>query len=373
MYFKLIKNIIPFVISIPLFYIIGGDFNITLIGQEDQLFGVVFPISLVLLCLMIPICINNKKILLLLFAVFIHFGIIYGMALNYLHLNVWLYFLAYLTFRSLFLFETKERSSKIIIISIVTLYVVQFSLLIGDTILELEFKSLLTNTFKVYNYEQYFSISMALGLAIFVGISENKYNILNFALVAFMGAIHSGNSSAIVIIITILFCHYFVDIKKFEKIPRAMIFLFLIIFPVLTPFVLQIIFILLNIHQDEVELILNGRGAIWAEYYKLITIENLFYNDSFAKEVDSRSLPSVHNIFLYYIFTLNPFIGSIFYLLLIMSINKIHDLQIRFYVLLVICLAGTNLELITHPYFAIQLAFFTTLLRTNNYQRYFSK
>jgi hypothetical protein len=130
---------------------------------------------------------------------------------------------------------------------------------------------------------------------------------------------------------------------------------------------------LLNIDRNEADLILNGRATIWAEYLKLITLENLFYNDSFASDVDNFSLPSVHNIFFYYLFTLNPFIGTIFYLLLIISINKINDLTIRFYVLLVVCLAGINLELITHPYFAIQLAFVVAVLRADNNHKHFSK
>ncbi len=359
----IIKKITPVIISLPIFIISGIDFDISLIGQENNPLGIVFPVSLVFFCILMLAKILDRKIQLLLFIILIHASIINVAGLNYLGLSIWIYFLAYFTFCSIFASEPREFQIKIMANIVKTLAIVQVSVLVSSLIFDLGYGSLLNDAIVVYNYAQYFAISMALGLAIQIEISKNKFHTMGFALIAILGAIHSENSTAVALIVIILFFSIFLEFFELGKSLRVALVLIISIIPVITPFFVGVMMSVLNIDKSESELILNGRGAIWADYVNIISFENLFNNYSFTRDVERLSLPSVHNIFLNYFFTLTPIIGSILYVYLIISIIRIESRKIKFCALLVASLAGVNLELITHPYFAIQFALVTAILR----------
>jgi hypothetical protein len=364
-FLKAIKNVIPIIICIPIFFVGGLNFDISLIDASDEIFGLVFPLSLIILFIIIILNILNKTLLLIITFILFHACIIYVMELNYINLNVWLYFIAYIAFDSLYKNYTKEEKLNLIMRCALTLYLIQLAILISNIVFGLSYKILLVDALYVYNYEQYFSISMAIGLAGLAGISKNKYQTLNFSLVAFWGALHSNNSTAATLIFIIIFSRYFFDIKKIEKNLRAIIFLLVPIIPIVIPFIMGLMVNELSISSNEAELILNGRGAIWSDYINLINFENAFNPNHFSRIVESMGIASVHNIFLYYFFTLTPFLGGAIYIFLILNILKIFEIRTRFFILLIVCLAGLNLELITHPFFAIHLALVAALFKLN--------
>lgn len=361
---NIVKKAIPLIIATPLFIVIGPVVGFSLMKAEHVGVGIAIPLSLVLLVFLILSTLYNSKLLMLMIFISLHLALVYIKELNYLSLSVWVYFVAFFAFKQLFKYNIKDYKKIIMTSFIFSLYVMQFSLIVSDMIFGLSYKSFFTNEFYAYNYLQYFSISISLGLAVLVNIVKNKFYIFNYFLVGLIGAVHSENTTGFILILSIILIHYLFFNKRIGKSLDSVFVPILIALPIIVPLIVVGYVGLYSIDQSQAELIMNGRGFIWSQYANLINFNNFFLGDV-PSLAGAMNVASIHNLFFYYILTFTPFVGIVLYFLLVKSVVEIYDKKTRLYVLMTLMVAGINLELITHPFFSIQLAFVVALLNRN--------
>lgn len=360
----MLMNIAILFCSIPLFFSVTKSYEIIFYRGFDEAYSSIYfftaPLGLLIASFIALKNIKNKNVLFLFFIIIIHVLSIF--TINYdsfFHVSIWFFLLFFYSFKYEFKFVDYSQRKKIILINIYTLLAIQALIIFGDIFIKLEPSSLIVNEIKIYNYFQYYGISLVLFLAVVLGLfSERYFFVLTAVVINIIGALHSENNTALGLIFLLLALKYLEPIFKIFK----NFFLILIMtFPVVV-LGLVITYIQLNILSvDEMDLILGGRGAIWYEYYNEFTLKNMFIPMSFTT---TNTLRGAHNIFLHYIFVMGPFLAFLLYIFQLRVLTKT-NIQVRNYIVLVFCVSGVNLELVSNPYIAIQFAFVAAILQNN--------
>lgn len=357
-------NIAILFCSIPLFFSVTNSYAIIFSRSVDEAYSSAYfftaPLGLLIASFIALKNIKNKNVLFLFFIIIIHALVI--IIINYgslFYVSIWFFLLFFYSFKYEFKFISYLQRKKILLINIYTLLAIQALIIFGDIFIKLEPSSLIINEIKIYNYFQYYGISQVLFLAVVLGLfSERYFFVLTAVVINIIGALHSENNTALGLVFLLLLLKYLEPIFKILK----FFFLILIItFPIIV-LGLVIAYIQLNsLSVDEMNLILNGRGAIWYEYYNEFTLKNMFIPMSFTT---TGTLRGAHNIFLHYLFVLGPFLAILLYLFQLRVLAKT-NIQVRNYIILVFCVSGVNLELVSNPYIAIQFALIASILQNN--------
>lgn len=356
---SLIKKIFVIVISLPVFFVANLNYTLEVYGRDVGVGGVIFPAALFAIVPLVLMNITTLGVYVLCILACVNLFIVIWLGANYLNLAVWFYFIIYMAFRMWFQNVNTEDRHKLAIVHIRAVLLIQLIVLIGNVFLHTEYTSLVLDYVKLYNYEQYFAISMALVLALVLGLySKNKLLVLIAAGLSFSGAVHSKNTTAMILVPFLLVLRYVFDIGKVGGQLRVLYAMFTTTLPIIVPVFIGVFIGGGGFQVAEMELILNGRGAIWVEYFRAFSIENLILPFIYYGKTISVA---PHNIFMNYAILVSPVMGLLMYVCLIASIWRIGEIRLRFYVLTVVCFSGVNLELVTHPYFSIQLAFIVVL------------
>lgn len=283
---------------------------------------------------------------------------------TYPGLTIWMFYIFYFAFKKSFRNITSCQVDKLIIFHSKIIIWSQAILIVCNKVFQLAFTSFITDLIKVYNYEQYYSISVVIALAVLLEISNFKWFKIFYVVVAGVGALHSSNNTALCILLLLIFKEILIKFYHTKIINIDSIKITFVVMPILVPIVVITGAELKFFEESELGLILNGRGQIWVNYFESFSIENFLF-PFYDKVINS---PSPHNLFLNYTHSINPVLGILLYIYLFMQIARVPNKFMSFNLLLVISIAGINLEIISHPYIAIQLAFLIAILqkRFNN-------
>jgi hypothetical protein len=344
-------------ISLPVFAVINPDRELAVFGK-DHLFNklqLTFPVALVVSVLLIAKNSWRRGVWLVAAMVAVNIIVLWRASSSFLQITVWLFFLAYASFKAEMRKLSAGEIERLVAVNIATVFAAQLIVFGGGILFGLQLGSLLSEDVIVYNYLQYFSISVALCFAAYLGGGKAR-SVPAFALllVGVAGAIHSQNTTALVLIIALFIMRYVVDVRRIDASGRKLLILLFAALPVVVPFATIAAVDLLGLGQHEIETALNGRVVIWREYWDAISFENVLF-PMLLDEIPVST--GTHNLFLGYSVSLNPVFAAVMYMSLLGIILKISDMRARLFVLMVVCVAGINLELVTHPFFCLQLAF----------------
>ncbi len=341
--------------ALPIFISIGGNknisFNRTYASSQVEDYLITLPISLIMLLFLWVVNLKYKLVLILSLVVIYVFSLLIIFSPDRIkYINILIFWISFCLFY-IWLNRVSIKNIEFGLYKVTPIILIFFQIivLITNLIFKNTYTHLIEGYFSIYNYEQYYSFAVLMGLVII----QNRYKILSYTVpyyaIGLMGAYHSENRSAEIIFyiypVILLFLFYIKELKIWNRLLIYSIFTNCMII-ILLPLIIGVSIIASGeISGYE---ILGGRGSAYVQFLENFNILGLIFPTVMISEFNRDP----HSLFFQYLLFMGfPLSICIISLLAIILVRM--PVVVGFWLSIIIGASASINESLSHPYLAI--------------------